>query len=234
MRNASKSFAALLAALLALTPAAHAARPLITDDARLVDAKACQVESWVRSNQGSKEYWALPACNFTGNLELTFGGGRTADAEGTHTTDVVLQGKTLFKPLETNGWGIGLALGAVRHPGDGRHVGELYSYVPLSFSFLNDKVFLHTNVGVLRNTLASSTRATWGVATEAQFNERTWLIAETFKQNEGRPFFQAGVRYWVVPNRVQIDATAGNRFSSRTDERWFSIGVRLLSPAFLP
>ena len=222
----------LLAVLMALTPMnSHGARPMLTDDARTVDAKACQVESWVRSNQGSKEYWALPACNFTGNLEVTFGGARTADAEGASLTDVVLQGKTLFRTLEPGGWSVGLAIGAIRHPGNGH---ELYSYVPASFSYLNDKVFLHTNAGVLHNTVTSSTRATWGVGTETALGERTWLIAETFQQKEGRPFFQAGVRHWIVPNRVQIDATLGNRFGSHSNERWFSIGVRLLSPAFLP
>lgn len=40
---------------------------MITDDARTVDAKACQVETWVKFNRDSTEYWALPACNFTGN-----------------------------------------------------------------------------------------------------------------------------------------------------------------------
>ena len=73
------------------------ARPMITDDARTVDAYACQVESWVRTNQGSREFWALPACNFTGNLELTLGGSRTGDALGSETSDVILQGKTLLK-----------------------------------------------------------------------------------------------------------------------------------------
>ena len=58
----------LLIAALICQPAAHAARPLITDDARTVDAYACQVESWVKNNRNSREYWALPACNFTGNL----------------------------------------------------------------------------------------------------------------------------------------------------------------------
>jgi hypothetical protein len=239
MRSANKPFARALAVLLAVCPAltppaAHAARPMITDDARTVDAKACQVESWVRTNQGSKEYWALPACNFTGNLELTFGGARTADAEGSSLTDAVLQGKTLFKTLEPNGWSIGLAVGAIRHPGNGKTIGELYSYVPASFSYLNDKVVLHTNVGVLHNAVTSNTRATWGLGSETQLAERTWLIAETFQQKAGRPFFQVGVRHWIVPNHVQIDATMGNRFGSRTDERWFSIGLRLLSPAFLP
>lgn len=228
-----KPLASLLAMATALAPPAYAARPMITDDARAVDAKSCQVESWVRTNQGSREYWALPACNFTGNLELTFGGGRTADATGTSTTDVVLQGKTLFKPMDTNGWGIGLGVGAIKHPGDGRGVSELYAYVPASFSFHNDTFFLHANVGVLRNHATSATRATWGLGSETQLSERTWLIAEAFQQ-EGRPFYQAGMRYWIAPNRMQIDATVGNRFGTRTDERWFSIGLRLLSPAFLP
>lgn len=226
---------ALLAVATALTPqAAYAARPMITDDARTVDAKACQVESWARNNKHSKEYWALPACNFTGNLELTFGGARTNDSTGTHTTDVVLQGKTLFKTLEPGGWSTGLVMGAIRHPGDSKRVSELYSYVPASFSYVNDKVILHTNVGVLHNTVTSSTRGTWGVGTETAILANTWLIAEAFQQKEGRPFYQAGVRHWIVPNRVQIDATYGNRFGSASDERWFSIGLRLLSPAFLP
>jgi hypothetical protein len=62
-------------------PTAHAARPMITDDARIVDTKSCQIESWVKKSHDSTEYWALPACNFTGNLELTFGGAWSNDAE---------------------------------------------------------------------------------------------------------------------------------------------------------
>jgi hypothetical protein len=107
---------ALLCAALLAANTAHAARPMITDDARIVDAKACQLESWVKKNPDSTERWALPACNFTGNLELTFGGASTREAGDTKTTDVVMQGKTLFKGMDTNGWGIGLAAGTVRHP----------------------------------------------------------------------------------------------------------------------
>ena len=128
----------------------------------------------------------------------------------------MLQGKTLFRPMDTNGWGTGLAVGAIKHPGDGRSVSELYAYVPTSFSFYNDKFFLHTNVGVLHNQGTSTTRVTWGLGSETQLAEHTWLIAETFQQQEGRPFYQAGIRHWIVPNRVQIDATMGNRFGSRT------------------
>lgn len=219
---------------MATPPASFAARPMITDDARTVDAKACQVESWVRTNQGSREFWALPACNFTGNLELTFGGSRTDDASGMHTANVVLQGKTVFKTLQPNGWSVGLVAGAVRHPGDAKRVSEFYSYVPLSVSLRDDQTIVHLNLGAVHNTISSATRSTAGIGTETAIAERTWLIAEVFKQADGHAYYQGGVRYWIVPNRVQIDATYGNRFGPDANQRWFSIGLRLLSPAFLP
>jgi hypothetical protein len=232
--------AAVFAATL-LAPDAHAARPMITDDARTVDAKACQVESWVRNNRESTEYWALPACNFTGNLELTFGGARTHDRSdehlGTRTTDVVLQGKTVFKPLAPNGWAVGLVAGNLRRPQvhtDSSLIGDLYAYVPASFSFRDDRIVLHTNLGVLHEKEERRNRMTWGLGSESQLSERAWLIAETFGQNQGKPFYQLGIRYWIVPNHVQVDTTFGNRFGHDTTERWISIGLRLLSLPFLP
>jgi len=221
---------ALLSAALLAVNAAHAARPMITDDARIVDAKACQLESWVQKNSDSTETWALPACNFTGNLELTLGGAMTREEGRTQTTDVVMQGKTLFKTIEPNGWGIGLAAGTVRHSlVDTR---DWYAYVPTSLSFRNDAVVVHTNVGWLR--ARGRNRLTWGLGTEARLGERTWLIAETFGQNQGKPFHQLGLRHWLVPDRVQLDATYGNRNGGGNGERWFSIGLRLLSVPFLP
>jgi hypothetical protein len=224
----------LALALCSLAPAVYAARPMITDDARIVDAKACQLESWAKKNRDSTEYWALPACNFTGNLELTVGGARTHDDTGTHITDRVFQGKTLFKPLEPNGWGFGLAMGTARHPqadGGGR---DWYAFVPASFSFNDDRFVLHNNLGWLREQETKRHRLTWGVGSETQLTGRTWLIAETFGQNQGKPFYQLGLRHWIVPDRVQIDTTYGNRAGSGSPERWFSIGLRLLSVPFLP
>lgn len=120
MRNSHPLWTAAalgLAAALGSGPA-YAARPMITDDARIVDAKSCQLESWVKSRKDSTEFWAQPACNFTGNLELTLGAARTREDGSSRTTDVVIQGKTLFKELQPNGWGWGLAVGNARHPND--------------------------------------------------------------------------------------------------------------------
>jgi hypothetical protein len=212
----------LLRTALTITAAAtslnlHAARPMITDDARIVDAKACQVESWVKGNKNSTEYWAIPACNFTGNLEVSL--GATAINEYGHTQNhgYVMQGKTLFKTLEKNGWGIGLAFGNSMQPRSDtqRHLlSSPYAYVPASFSFADDRFVLHTNVGWLHDKPNNRHRA--------------------FDQSAGRPFYQLGVRHWLVPDHVQIDTTYGNRFGSGSEERWISIGLRLLSVPFLP
>jgi hypothetical protein len=214
---------------------AHAARPLVTDDARIVDPKSCQLEAWLRFNRDGTERWALPGCNLTGNFELTFGGAVQSYGDGTALTDVQLQGKTVLKPFETNGYGVALVFGGVNHPKaeDRKALGTAYAYVPLSVSFADDRYLLHTNLGVSRDREARETRMTWGVATEAVLNDRFTAIAESFGENRGNPWYQLGLRIWLVPNRVQIDATYGSRFGNQAADRFVSVGLRLLSPPFL-
>ncbi|MGZ5039952.1 MAG: hypothetical protein ACXWBQ_04345 [Usitatibacter sp.] len=233
--NKKNIAAAALAGASALD--AGAARPMITDDARIVDSKACQVESWIKRNRDSTEFWALPACNPTGNVELTFGGARTRENGESAFTDEQVQAKTIFRPLETNGWGVGLAVGTVRHPRrevESGWPGDVYFYVPASFSYLDDKWVVHVNAGVTRLRDEGRNLATWGLGNEIRLRDDLFFIPEVFHNATGRPFYQLGLRYWVVKDRVQVDTTFGNRAASDTSERWFSIGLRLLSPPFLP
>lgn len=221
---------AALLLLLAITATAHAARPMITDDARLTDGGACQVESWVHLHGSQHELWALPACNPGGNFELTFGGA-LAWADGHQESGaLVIQGKTLLKPLESNGYGIGFAAGYATQPGSA-HTGNPYFYVPVSFSLADDHVVIHTNLGYTRERENQENRLTWGLGSEVQLTPRAWLIAESYGQDKGNPFFQMGVRYWIVPGHVQVDTTYGSRFGAISDQHWFSIGLRLISPS---
>ena len=217
--------------LLVGVSSAHAARPMITDDARLTDAGACQVESWVHIHGNQHEFWALPACNPGGNLELTLGGALAYDGNRSESGAAVIQLKTLFKPLETNGYGVGLAAGYATQPGSA-HSGNPYFYVPVSFSLIDDRVVLHTNLGYTRERENQENRLTWGLGSETQLTERTWLIAESYGQDKGHPFFQVGIRHWIIPNRMQIDTTYGSQFGAISDQHWLSIGLRLISPSF--
>lgn len=221
-------FAALLG-LFATTTAAHAARPMITDDARLTDAGACQVESWIHLHGSQRELWALPACNPGGNFELTFGGAIAYTDSHQDSGATVVQAKTLLKPLETNGYGIGFAAGYATQPGSA-HTGNPYFYVPVSFSLADDKLVIHTNLGYTRERENQQNRLTWGVGSETQVTDRAWLIAESYGQDKGNPFFQMGVRYWIVPGHVQVDTTYGSQFGAISEQHWFSVGLRLISP----
>lgn len=225
-------FAIPLCLFLALP--AWAARPFVTDDARLTTAGSCQLETWTRQYHESSEYWALPACNPGGNLEVTFGAARASYSEtGVHTTDQLLQLKTLFKPLERNGWGAGLAVGYIRHakdqPPGPNQMGATYAYVPLSISLQDDRVIVHTNVGWLNDKASGKDRYTWGLGTEYYpRSPRLALVAETYGDggNPGRPYWQTGLRYSIVPNLLQIDTTYGSQYTQGTVGRWISVGLR--------
>lgn len=212
--------------------AAQAGRPMVVDDAGIVAAKSCQVESWIKNNHGSTEYWAVPGCNFSGNLEVAFGGARITGAQGA-TSSAALQAKTLLKPLDTNGWGVALAVGNQFKPEHGI-AGDLYANVPVSFSFRDDRLIVHANLGWLHEKEAARHALTWGLGAEAQLTPRTTLTSEVFGQHRGKPFFQLGVKHWLLVDRLQIDATYGDRFGRQGAERTISIGLVLFTSAILP
>src|SRR5438093_11870294 len=65
-----------LVGALAAATSAHAARPFVTDDARIVDPHGYQIETYYKRQRGfgEHEFWFLPAHNPGGNVELTLGG----------------------------------------------------------------------------------------------------------------------------------------------------------------
>lgn len=220
----------LLALLGSLTTApAWSARPFVTDDARLTTAGSCQLESWTRVYRNSTELWALPACNLTGNLEFTFGGGMaTVDGTRGSVDDYVFQAKSLFRALTPDGWGAGIAVGTIMHPkiNPGPNLlGNTYVYLPASMSFADDRLVVHLNAGWLRDRATQKSEATWGLGSELNLNPRWMLIAETFG-NTASSFWQTGARHSVIPGLFQIDATIGSQNGGNRDTRWISFGLR--------
>lgn len=216
---------------------ALAARPMVTDDARVVDAKACQVESWQRmQREGAPSFWVVPACSPVEGLELSAGGARQSDDGRAHLADGLVQGKWLLRSLRPNDWGLALTLGRAddRLPALARHAHSHYLNLPLSYSVQDDALVLHLNLG-WRHTLGAGRQATtWGLGSELQLRPGMQLIAETYGESGSRAFMHGGLRYWVVPERVQLDATYGTQARWGSSQRWVSIGLRLLSPPFLP
>ena len=206
-----------------------AARPFMTDDARLTTEGSCQLESWTRRYSHRTENWALPACNPTGNFEVTAGGGqfRTDGLPG--SLDQVLQGKTLFRNLQANDWGWGLAVGRVWHPSavpGPNHLGNTYLYLPLSVSTQDDRLVFHANLGWMQDRSTRLNSSTWGAGAEYWIHSRVMLIAEAFGDDRQKPLVQAGIRFSVVPGLFQIDATRGTQPSTPLSKPWTSLGIR--------
>jgi hypothetical protein len=198
---------------------AHAARPFNTDDARVVDPGGCQVESFYKKQEtySGSEFWFLPACN-PGNVELTLGGNRV---EGDNS--VIMQAKVLFKPLQTNGVGFAGSMGVFG--------GDPYVNGIMSISFLDDRAVVHANLGMTQDNEANLLRGTWGLGLEALlFAPRLYGILETYGERGEKATLHFGVRFWIVPNRFQIDATHGEQKASDTapERRFNSIGLRIL------
>jgi hypothetical protein len=214
---------AVLICMLAAAPA-QAARPFVTDDARIVDKDGCQVETFVKRQRRyeESEFWFLPACNPWGS-ELTLGYIRVNSTPAGDTNTAVLQAKTLLKPLEPNGVGFGVTLGALAGDRISPYVNGIGS-----FSVADDRVVLHSNIGAVRDNVAAFTRWTWGLGAEVLLAApRLYGILESYGQRGEKPTLHTGLRIWIVPNRLQVDTTVGLQ-KSDPERRFGTLGLRVL------
>lgn len=214
---------ALLFALVLAASGAHAARPFVTDDARVVDEGGCQVETFVKRQRrfDEDEFWLLPACNPRG-AELTAGLSRVNGTLG-NTRTAILQAKMLLKPLATNGTGFALTVGTFYGSTTNPYLNAIGS-----FSFADDRAVVHANLGAMRDNAARITRGTWGAGSEVLlFASRLYGIVEAYGQRGEKPTAHTGLRIWIVPNRIQVDTTVGVQRSA-PEHRFGTVGLRIL------
>jgi hypothetical protein len=224
------SRAVLAIALAATATVAYAGRPLDTEDAEIIDEGRCQLESWVFQSRSTKRYWLVPACNPFGNLELQVGFAREQPDDAPRHNDYVLQAKTLLKPLEENGWGIGLVGSAARFGGGEDRTWGYLALLAVSRSLDDNRVRLHGNAGAVYTQRTRGLSGLWAVAGEFDVTERVTLVGEVLGvAGEGR-LAQVGGRLWIVRDRVSFDGTVGRTdFSGRT-ESFFTLGIYLATP----
>jgi hypothetical protein len=214
----------VVATALLLAPlAAHAARPLVTEDAAILAHGYCQLETWMQHNDGSTDYWAAPHCHAGENWELIAAFGHLGAPAGGGQR--VLKAKTALRPLARNDWGVGLVLADQFGAGDGID-GDLALTVPLSVSLLDNRVLVHANAGWLRRR-SGPFGVTWALAGEWNVTARAGLTLEAYGAGHAHSYLQAGARYDLVPRRVTLDAAIGNRFGLHRAERYIAIGLTI-------
>lgn len=205
------------------TPLCHAARPMLTDDARVVDAGHCQLESWTVKPVSGTEQWGLPACSGGPGTEWALGGQRVSlDGSSSAVVNGIAQYKRMLHDLGPGGVGVAAAIGSLHI--DGR--AAPYFYLPISWMSPTEGTLLHLNVGRASTPLRSLADTTWGLGLEQRISDSVWLIAERYSPAAAQWQAQAGLRWWLVPGTLQVDATAGQQHQAAVTSRFASMGLR--------
>ena len=214
---------------------AETAQPLVTDDAAVVAPKTCQLEAWERSVHDGHEYWSQPACNFTGNLELSVGGARAKADAGESSSLVQLQAKTVLFSLDEGAWSFGGVAGTGRDTGapHGSSAFQFYYAKALTSWYPRSNLELDLNLGAA-NAYGSGTFALAGAAIQYAILSNVRLLAEAFHAEPGRAKYQIGARYIIVPNRFEAYASYGNRLNGSSAEWSAIVGIRVQTGPFLP
>ena len=216
-------------ALLLAPATAQAGRPMTTDDAAVLDPRTCQLEAWWQRLHDHNEAWLAPACSIAPGWEAGLSLVRTREP-GSASSERLggVYVKTVFRPLQTNGWGLGMVLAHLPLEA-GSLAGDTALNVPLTVSLLDDAVLVHANAGWTRHYTIHQGGATWALGTEVAVTPRAALTLETFGARRGHSYVQAGARYSVIPNRLDLDAAYGERLTARGKEGYVSLGVTLVA-----
>jgi hypothetical protein len=179
------------------------------------------------------ERWVVPGCNFWGDTELSVG-ANVLSLQNNATQELgLLQAKKRWRVVEPGQWGLSTTLGRVQSPSavaGGSPSVDTYLNIPVTWPTLQGPI-LHWNLGAYRHQARNVTQTSWGMGGEVPINSRLFAIMETYGETGSRSKLQMGLRFWVVPQAVQIDTTMGQDIQGMSNSRWISVGLRLLTPA---
>jgi hypothetical protein len=207
--------AAILWLVLVSLANSAAAQQFVTDDAGVVDFRACQLEAW----HGQSASWLLPACQPFRRMEVTAGLGFVAQGNQGRSSEYVFQTKVPLQEWRAGGLELAAVAGVGRGPlaqVTGRLVEDVYAYVPATLGLLTDRLDVHSNFGWRFDRepgeLPEEPRRhalTWAFRGDLRTNWRVILIGEIFGESRTRSEFQAGIRAVVIPGRLLIDVSRG-------------------------
>lgn len=204
-------FAVGLALCLCAMPAL-AGRPFSTEDASVLEAKECEVESYLthataRNTPTQRGWWAQPSCGVGLHTQLAIGGGQVT-AAGDSIASLALVGKTALRELSDSQTGFAVAYAATgaRLPGQSfRH--ESTALAAVASTPIEKDLLLHGNLGWNRAKSEGVNATTWALALERTGAvERLDLGLEIYGDNRtSGAFLGIGARYAIRPESFFVD-----------------------------
>lgn len=192
------------AAAAAMTSPAFAGRPLATEDAGVLEAKACELEpSFTRvksAGVAERASVVLVACGTPWRSQFHAYVQRVS-SDGASDTDFGFGGKTGLIGGEsaprslTLAYGVNVAKGA---NGGSRRVSDGFVNLVASGEVAKD-ITAHANLGTLRVREPKASATTWNLAGEWAVGGGVDLVAEVYGNNRSERWAGAGARYTQGP-----------------------------------
>lgn len=192
--------------------AAVGARPMATDDTGVAAAGSCQVEAWTDRVRGDRAVTAVPACGLTDEVEVDIGLGRlrvdgVAGSAAALTLKWVPTAAAVSTAVGDLRFGAAVVAAAARASGGGWR-GDAVGFEALGSLAPRPDLNLYLNLYVLRER-ADSGRGTGARAAVAWSPSERWLLfVEALAAQGSKPVANAGLRHWLVPDRLGLDLVA--------------------------
>lgn len=248
----------VLTVLASFSGLAHAIRPFVTDDARIVDVGQIETENWLETTRADSQWNPAPALNSIAStsvndwLQILAGIGTGIDSGGNSgVANPLLSAKVLLRQSTEDGQaGYAISYTSTFDSGSGsfQEPGRVHSLVGMStYRLWEDKLNIHINVGTRvdkERDGITRTRPLWGLGFDVEaFSPKNRVVLEAFsgdplELNAPRYAAQLGLRY-LHSDYMQMDFIWGaqpqlDESLNRTGryESTFQVGIRLLFDAF--
>lgn len=194
---------------------------MFVDDAEVTTYRSFQVETWY----GSRESWFLTAITPINGLEIGTGIGFDS-RDSFQAENWILEAKVVPFDLESKGWSAGVVSGLL-FDFDG-NVEEAFAYIPLTKAILQESSFLHLKAG-----FGAVNKTEWeyefvkGIRLDLGISDRIKILSEFAGVNFDDYFYQAGIRFSLIQDLLEMDITYGEGIRRMVTAPGFVVGIAI-------
>ena len=212
---------------LVIAVAAHAARPLATDDTGVLDKDSCELEAVLsrdKAEGAQVDGTSLQlGCGVGARTQVALAVDR-AKEDRLRVRGTALAGKVSLVPGDEASWSVSGAVLWLAEPSQGnQHAATSVNL--LHTRALGKQFTLHANLGHLRDTLAQRAATTWGLALEHAGWGPVALMGELIGDDLAAPAWNIGLRWTVVPEQWTLDIAYGQQMVGGRPKA-LSLGVK--------
>jgi hypothetical protein len=214
--------------VVALAAAAHAARPLATDDTGVLDQGSCEIEAVASRDKAEgptvRGRSLQLGCGVGARAQVALGVDREKE-DGSRVRGTTTAVKVSLAPDDDASWSASGSVGWINEQGQGReHATTAVSL--LHTRSLGPQWLLHANLGHEHDALERRSATTWGLALEHGGWGPVALMGELVGDDRAAPSWNIGLRWTAVPEKWVLDIAYGQQLAGGRPKA-LSLGLKL-------